>query len=274
MLRAPTLDTTQKEMNFLDSSFFTARKSLPSPEEVIALSSEFNTNPRSAPIKFEDLGLLVKFGHYVAVEEALCLRALRESPLLTKKVPVPEVYGWKDRWDSLSESDKASICDQLREITSSLRQVEQDPEDSFIGSISHQHLRDYVFQYMPQTGPFKNVKDFNDWLSFLPQHWVPESRRYKDSYRHFLLDTAAIKFTHGDLHLNNIMISLTGPPRIIAVIDWAHACWYPEYWEYCKAGYPSHYESEWRNVWIPKFLTPYETECNVFGEYVLQMGAV
>ncbi|KAI1978196.1 hypothetical protein LOZ53_005640 [Ophidiomyces ophidiicola] len=293
MLRAPTLDTTQKEMDFFDSSFFATGKSLPSPQEVIALSSEFTTNPRPAPIKFEELGLLVKFGHHVAVDEALCLRALRQSPLLAKKIPVPEVYGWRvhpdtvliymelirgdtiqDRWDSLSKLDKASICDQLREIVSSLREVKQDPGDSFIGSISHQHLRDYVFHYMPRTGPFKNVKEFNDWFSFLPQHWLPESRRYQDPDRHFLPDTAEIKFTHGDLHVNNIMISSTGPPRILAVFDWAHAGWYPEYWEYCKACYTSHCEGEWRNVWMPKFLTPYGIECHVFGNYVLQMGAV
>lgn len=72
---------------------------------------------------------------------------------LPNKVPVPEVYGWKvegnivliymelirgeslhNRWDSLSNIDKVSICNDLREIVASLRQVEQDPTTTpFIG---------------------------------------------------------------------------------------------------------------------------------------------
>ncbi|OJD11002.1 hypothetical protein AJ78_08141, partial [Emergomyces pasteurianus Ep9510] len=91
-LRVPTLDTTEKEVDFLDSSFFATGNSLSSPEEVIALSSEFNTNPWPASIKFEDLDLLIKFNCYMTIEEVLCLRALQQSPLLAEKVSVPEVY--------------------------------------------------------------------------------------------------------------------------------------------------------------------------------------
>lgn len=147
-------------------------------------------------------------------------------------------------------------------------------DDMIVGSINRQPLGDYVFQCIPGAGPFDNVKDFNDWFSTLPQSQLPDPLKYRDPYRDFLPDTGIIKLTHGDLHRGNIIISSTGPPRVVAVVDWAHAGWYPEYWEYCKALYTAHYESEWRKVWIPKFLTPCETEFAVFGEYVLQIGAV
>ena len=68
-------------------------------------------------------------------------------------VPVLEVYGWRvegayvfiymeliqgksvyNRWYYLSDLDGASICHQLRDIVSSLWQVEQDSTDSFIGT--------------------------------------------------------------------------------------------------------------------------------------------
>jgi len=71
---------------------------------------------------------------------------------LQGQVPVPEVYGWRidgaetfiymqlvqgdtlrDRWDSLSYSDKTAVCQQLRQITISLRQLEQDQDELFIG---------------------------------------------------------------------------------------------------------------------------------------------
>ena len=67
---------------------------------------------------------------------------------------LPEVYGWRvhddqvfiymqliqgqaliDQWDSLSISDKMVICDQLRGIVTSLRSVEQNPDDMFIGML-------------------------------------------------------------------------------------------------------------------------------------------
>ncbi|OAT11194.1 phosphotransferase enzyme family protein [Blastomyces gilchristii SLH14081] len=288
-----TLNGMQTEMDFLDSSFFTkaGHKSLPTAAEVGSLSEQFNKHPRPAPVKFEHLNLLVKFGPSVAVEEALTLRMLRMS--FAEKIPVPEVYGWRvyqnsvfiymeliqgdtlhDRWDSLNELDRNFICGQLREIISSLQQIEPDPCDSFIGSINRACLHDYVFATIPQSGPFKNVKAFNDWFSSLPQSWLPDSKRYRDPYRDYLPDNGAIRLTHGDLHRGNILISPAGRPRVLAVVDWAHAGWYPEYWEYCKALYTSDYKGEWRNVWIPKFLTAYEPEFAAFGEYVLQIGAV
>lgn len=126
---------------------------------------------------------------------------------------------------------------------------------------------------MPSAGPFKSIKEFNDWFSALPQRRLPDSSKFQDPYREFLPDDGKIRFTHGDLHRRNIMISAT-TPRVLAVVDWAHAGWYPDYWEYCKALYTSHYTDDWRIVWIPKFLDQYTVEFNVFAEYSMQIGAV
>ena len=142
---------TKLEMDFLESSFFKqldATKSLPAPQEVRA----FLRGPRVQPdpVRFEELGVIVKFGPHVTVEEALCMWAIRR--VLRNDVPVPEVYGWrvdgpevfiymelihgdtlKSRWDYLSTDDRTSICDQLGKITTSFRRLEQDPEDKFVG---------------------------------------------------------------------------------------------------------------------------------------------
>lgn len=143
----------EKEVDFLDSSFFTTKpghRSLPTPAEVIARSPKFHTHPSPPPVRFEHLDLIVKCGPYVVVEEALCLRMLQKT--FAKKVPVPEVYGWRvegrdvfiymelirgetlqDRWDHLTDQERSSICGQLKEIVSTFRKVEQDPTDPFIG---------------------------------------------------------------------------------------------------------------------------------------------
>jgi hypothetical protein len=146
-------DATKQEMDFLESSFFKINglnRRLPTPAEVRALSPTHTISSQPPPVKFEHLNLIVKFGPHVSVVEAQCLWLIRK--VLRHEVPVPEVYGWrvdgrhvfiymqlirgptlKERWNLLSGSDRAAVCDQIRQIVRSLRQVEQDPHDKFIG---------------------------------------------------------------------------------------------------------------------------------------------
>lgn len=92
-----------------------------------------------------------------------------------------------DSWDELTSLDKKSLCDQLCQIVSFLRQLGQFSSDKYIGaaqshdnskmnanwffpgSINRQQLSDYVFQTQPEAAPFLNISDFNDWFSCLPQ---------------------------------------------------------------------------------------------------------
>ena len=145
---------------------------------------------------------------------------------------------------------------------------------SISGSIDRQNLTDYVFQGRSKAGPFTSIQLFHDWLSWLPGSLVPDCPKYEDPWRRFLPDDGPIKLTHGDLHRGNIIVSTTSPPRVLAAIDWTHAGWYPDYWEYCKACYTSWHGEEWQNQWIPKFLDVHEEEYEVFGEYMMAIGAV
>jgi hypothetical protein len=149
--------TALSRMDYLDSSFFQLHgpnQRLPAPAEVKALSGAGLMHPRPSPVRFESLGLIVKFGYHVTIYEAQCLRIIKR--VFNDEVPVPEVYGWRvhddqvfiymqliqgqaliDQWDSLSISDKMVICDQLRGIVTTLRSVEQNPDDMFIGMFWH-----------------------------------------------------------------------------------------------------------------------------------------
>ncbi|OBT62407.1 hypothetical protein VE03_08521 [Pseudogymnoascus sp. 23342-1-I1] len=179
-----------------------------------------------------------------------------------------------DRWDSLTDADKTCVCDDLRQIITSLRRVEQDPNDTFIGSLNRQRLLDYVLEDRPGSGPFATIKQFNDWFSRLPWLPFPNHESFQDPWRASLPDTGEIKLTHGDLHRGNIIVSSTGPPRVLAVVDWAHCGWYPDYWEYCKAAYTSSYKGEWRNRWVPMFLEPWVEVHETFADYIQAMGAI
>ena len=147
--------TALSQMEFLDSSFFQLHRPnhrLPAPAEVRALSGAGLVHPRPPPVKFESLSLIVKFGYHVTIYEAQCLRIIKR--VFNDEIPVPEVYDWRvhddqvfiymqfiqgqvliDQWDSLSISDKTVICDQLRGIVTSLRSIEQNPDNVFIGML-------------------------------------------------------------------------------------------------------------------------------------------
>lgn len=146
-------DGQKWEMDFLESSFFKdngPKPCLPTPEEVRALSGTNQNKDRPPPVRFEHRNLIVKWGPDVTVSEAQSLWAIKR--VLGDEVPVPELYGWrvdgrdifiymeyvqgetlKDRWDFLTDGDKTLVCDHLRQIITSLRRVEQDPNDTFIG---------------------------------------------------------------------------------------------------------------------------------------------
>ncbi|GES66627.1 phosphotransferase enzyme family protein [Aspergillus terreus] len=284
-------DATQKERDFIETSFFTARpgRQLPTPAQVKALSKDVGTRAQPTPIKYDDLGLIVKFGPHVTTTEALNLWMIKQ--VFGDDIPVPELFGWRvddegyvfiymelvrgqtleECWDHLSLTDKTAIKDQLSQILGNLRKLAQDPSDRFIGSITRGHLLDYVFIDQPKTGPFPDVKTFNDWFALL--HQLRFAHKYNDPNRCLLPDTVEIKLTHGDLNRRNIIVVSTSPVRI-AIIDWQQSGWYPDYWEYCKAAYTCWYEDEWRKDYIDQFLQPQTDVYFVFSEYTMAMGAV
>ncbi|OJJ32513.1 hypothetical protein ASPWEDRAFT_31406 [Aspergillus wentii DTO 134E9] len=281
----------QKELDFIDTAFFTAGpdRQLPTPTQVRALSKDVDTRPQPTPVKYEELGLIVKFGPYVTTVEALNLWMIKK--VFGDDIPVSEVFGWRvdshgytfiymelirestleEFWDSLGIIEKRAIGDQLSQITGKLRRLEQDPSERFIGSINHEHLPDYVFVYQPKTGPFSSVKDFNDWFAAL--HQLRLGVKYDDPNRPFLPDTGEINLTHGDLHRRNIIVPSTSPARVV-IVDWQQSGWYPDYWEYCKALYTCWYEDEWRKDYIDRFLQPQTDVFLIFSEYTIAMGAV
>ncbi|ENH71985.1 hypothetical protein FOC1_g10001832 [Fusarium oxysporum f. sp. cubense race 1] len=266
-------------VTFKDSTFFTHNgpgAPFPSADQV-RVKSEAGDHvlDRKNTVIFESLGLVVKFGKEprVIVAEGQCLWWLRRH---LPSVPVPEIYGWTEdggevflymqlvegvalekRWEILNKEDKTGICYQLRDMVVDLRQVKRDSNDEFLGQINRGPLQDVVFAdgIRPRAGPFSSVKEFHDWFSFLFKR------------------LAAIVFTHADLHQSNIMVSEGWPCRVVAIIDWHQSGWYPDYWEFYKAEYTNHWESEWVQEYIQMFLKePRETFLVGINSYAASWG--
>jgi hypothetical protein len=154
----------------IDSSFFRSFSTLPTPGEVrtqAKVQCVAGTGPdkrkqlpapglkfvSAPPVVFESKGVFVKWGHDIRVSEAQCLYALNR--FLMGAVPVPELYGWRTEnecvyiymqalhgrtlelvWDALDHDSRNAVCEQLHTIFNNLRQLEQSPDDAFIG-ITH-----------------------------------------------------------------------------------------------------------------------------------------
>ena len=138
-------DIKKLSFDFTDSSFFKSGRGLPTPAEVRSLGSGFKTT-----VKIEKLNMVVKFGKHVLIAEAQAQWMIRK--VLDKAVPIPEIYGWRvdegevfiymqliagptlrERWDSLDQSDKVAISDDLRRMITSMRKVKQDTSHPFVG---------------------------------------------------------------------------------------------------------------------------------------------
>jgi hypothetical protein len=144
-------DASQREVDFVDTSFFKSHQHLPPPAQVRALSRNIKTSSKPKPVIFENLNVLVKFGPHVTVAEAQNLWMIKRA--VHDKIPIPEVFGWRvdadgyvfiymeliqgrtlqDRWDDLNTTDKNLLRDQLSQILTTLRGLGQDPNDQYIG---------------------------------------------------------------------------------------------------------------------------------------------
>lgn len=179
-------DATKPNMDFLDSSFFkNPGQCLPTPAQVRALSSDVSTSPQPRPIIFENPDVFVKFGPYITVAEAQCLWMIRR--VFHGRIPVPEVFGWRtdkenyvfiymeliqgqtllDIWDDLTSLDKKSLCDQLCQIVSFLRQLGQFSSDMYIGAAqSHNGI---ILKWM-LTDSFQDLLTGNNYWTMSFKH--------------------------------------------------------------------------------------------------------
>ncbi|KOS47034.1 hypothetical protein ACN38_g1999 [Penicillium nordicum] len=283
-----------------DSSFFNRWSELPSPEEVRKTTEDHSLDNRKnltyagrhmkPPLAvFDHMGLVVKWGVLVNIHEAQSTYAVYH--LLNGRVPVPEIFGWRTdggekfiymqyvqgqtlekAWDSLQLTDRDTIARELRTICDNLRQLEQDHSDKFIGNVMRKSIYDRVFaSHTHEAGPFTTVREFHDWFIFLCRkpmrdpHSVPI-----EPFRYDLPDDNAIKFTQGDLHRSNIIISLCEPCRVLAIVDWEQSGWLPEYWEARKMEWTVS-DKEWPK-YPPLILDQYKSTVEAWWWYVASLG--
>lgn len=149
-----------------------------------------------------------------------------------------------------------------------------------IASVNGGTVQDRFFRPGYEKDPFPSIKAFNDWMFAAATRQQPEEDGiingldHPDMCRDLLPDSGNVYFTHGDLTLRNIMVS--GPPgssKVVGIIDWEQAGWYPEYWEYCKMHFGAAEDDEWcTDNWPDQILEPHEDAFYAFSAYTLWRG--
>ncbi|KAJ2906786.1 hypothetical protein MKZ38_010777 [Zalerion maritima] len=152
----------------------------------------------------------------------------------------------EDVWPNMTETQKRSIVRQLRGILYAMRAAPPPPIGPSprstnaassptrrgkpkISSCGGGAVRDAHHYFDYDGGPFTTEGDFNTFLlSTLLDDTPPAIARALASR---LRTDHRVVFTHGDLTQSNIIVR---EGRIVALLDWEYAGWYPEYWEYVK----------------------------------------
>lgn len=126
---------------------------------------------------------------------------------------------------------------------------------------------------MPEAGPFITVRDFHNWFMFLYQRPMPDPHSFPiEPFHHELPDNSDIKFTHGDLHRSNIIVTPSQPYRLLAIVDWEQSGWLPAYWEARKAQYTADRNEEWSTRYLLIILEQYTSTWEPWDYYTIAMG--
>ncbi|KAI0677722.1 kinase-like protein [Trametes maxima] len=133
-------------------------------------------------------------------------------------------------WGTLSANDRSNVVAQLRSFLSQLRAL-PTPHGRAICGLHGASLRDGRFASSDTVGPFPDEDAFNARLVQTSARFVPESALA--GVRPRMRVDHAVVFTHGGVAPCNIIVD--GDNKVVALLDWETAGWYPEHWEWVKA---------------------------------------
>ncbi|CAI6334355.1 unnamed protein product [Periconia digitata] len=204
-------------------------------------------------------------------------------------IPVPEVYEAYEKnglgyiymckvegsqlgetWSSLSDDSKAYVADQLQGYVRALRDLRGD----FYGALWNQPSQDIFFSHLcikthdnKQYGPFKSRTENNQGLvkalvNSRPGGQLGESENSIIAKISALTEDAKV-FSHGDLHLGNILVD--GNCKIMAIVDWGSAGFRIPGREYLEANLRAR-KPEWIELLNDVFPEDAKTEYHILKE--------
>ena len=243
-----------------------------------------HVKPRKGDVLLASKRICIKYGRLVQLSEASSIRFISQRT----SIPVPKVIcafehrgvtyivmeridgqmvgsGWLNR----SVASRTKILTQLRGLIQQMRDIPA-PSDVGVANVDGGAIYDCRLPGPSlHFGPFRDVAHFHHHLRRGFEH---DTRLEPEINR--LIDLGSgqwsIVFTHGDLSSLNILVQ---GDKVVGIVDWETAGWYPAYWEYTTACQVNPQNLFWREE-IDRFLQPFPAELEMerirskyFGDY-------
>lgn len=195
----------------------------------------------STPFKSLPFGLCLKYGAYIHSNEANALQIVEKHTtinaprlinftqdkensyiLMTKVQGVPmDTVFWR-----MTYEERQQVAKKLGECISQLRRIPNKNKKALCDTEGGP-LTDHRLEYMDRWGPYDSKIQFLDDLTSGLQ-----SYREKPPISYLYEKDHEVVFTHSDLSLSNLFVERG---QLSGIIDWEHAGFKPEYWEYTRA---------------------------------------
>ncbi|KAK6429433.1 hypothetical protein LTR95_014421 [Oleoguttula sp. CCFEE 5521] len=139
-------------------------------------------------------------------------------------------------WRELTKIQKWQAVEQIARYIKAMRALRPlSTQGNRVSATNGGPCRDVRVSSVNLFGPFNDVPAFHRCLTGNTINPVAVTETYVFAVHARSYD---IRFTHGDLGVQNILIR---DGKVAAIIDWECSGWWPEYWEYTKAHY-----NDWR----------------------------
>jgi tRNA A-37 threonylcarbamoyl transferase component Bud32 len=224
------------------------------------------------PVYKIDSKIVVKTGDSVREAEAAAMKLVSDKT----SIPVPKIYNVYtdtatghvriimefidgdrlcDTWDEYSSDEKDEVLNQLRDYVTQLRTL----KGSFIGSVDGTCCEDQMFtDEIGAYGPYTDEESFNKGIATAVKNTLTGSWVDRVADMVMTLNNHDTVMTHGDLNPRNVLVKGS---KVVAVLDWEMAGFYPEYWEYVKALYRPDWNSSWiKDRAVENIMKPYLPE--------------
>ncbi|KAK6338965.1 hypothetical protein TWF696_009763 [Orbilia brochopaga] len=238
---------TPKELSsddsWSDDEDYYSKEKLGIPENAINLTPR----PTTCHVYYlPDKDMVLKVGRFVRRQEAETLKFLKSRT----SVPVPEVYDCYKKngvtyiymskvegktlgsvWAELSEETMAKVASQLRRYIHEWQSLTSD----FYGTVIHGPCEEAFFTHNsmrspdkinPKYGPYSSREEYNAGLLEALANSRPigirDKRQELAEEKIRALEGEQKVFSHGDLHMDNIMVN--DSIDITGIIDWDTAC--------------------------------------------------
>ncbi|OQO00254.1 hypothetical protein B0A48_14041 [Cryoendolithus antarcticus] len=147
--------------------------------------------------------------------------------------------GFRPVWYELDKLQKGQAVEQIARYIKALRALKPTSmQSNRVSATNGDPCRDVRVSTMNLFGPFDDVTAFHRCLTGITTNPDAVTEAYGDAVFNVHARSYNVRFTHGDLGAQNILIR---DSKVAAIIDWECSGWWPEYWEYTKAHY-----NEWR----------------------------